>query len=580
MKTALRSLALSTLLLTAVGALGCGDAEEPSSEVSDQVEGLAEGTPSALATLSLVNDPSVTAEWLKQNKIDKRAATNIIARRDGGDAVIRTGDDALFVSVADLDTVSQVGVATLKKLRDLAKARGYLEAQEKKELRVVFSPQPADKSHSAAIAQALGAATRTIDIAMYSYSDAKIGSALDAAVKRGVKVRFLFDTASEDKKLTGSALTSSKSGKLEAMGVDVRWVNKILHHKLVLIDGPREDAAFAKGAYLITGSGNWSNGAATVYDENTLFLKAYPELNLRFQREFDHLWKHSRDLASNPSIVSDTTIVPVQDDAIVEDPGMHVWFTSDNFTVSGDTFSGGRKNSVANVLVAAISQAEDRIHIMSGHLRSRPVSEALMARKAEMPDLDIKVYLDGQEYISESGDSEQKAKLQTCLAAANTDTARASCVDKGFLFGKAVGEAGIDVRYKYYAYRWNASYAAQMHNKTLVIDDALFTGSYNLSDNAEHATFENMLKLEGPEFADLVEEYDAKFEELWVTGEGKLGAFRAQVDTSTSFPIVFPALSLSWVEVRDLKSLIAAECPAVNSEPFRTSPTSHQTCIK
>ena len=70
-----------------------------------------------------------------------------------------------------------------------------------------------------------------------------------------------------------------------------------------------------------------------------------------------------------------------------------------------------------------------------------------------------------------------------------------------------------------------------------------------------------MLELEGPEFADLVEEYDAKFEELWVTGEGKLDAFRAQVDTSTSFPIVFPALSLSWAEVRDLKSLIAAEVP-------------------
>ncbi len=203
-----------------------------------------------------------------------------------------------------------------------------------------------------------------------------------------------------------------------------------------------------------------------------------------------------------------------------------------------------------------------------------------MAKKADMPDLDIRVLLDGQEYISDSADTEQKAALATCLASANTESKKANCNDKGYLFGKAVGEAQIDVRYKYYAYRWDASYAAQMHNKVLIVDDTLFTGSYNLSDNAEHATFENMLELDGPEFADLVEDYDAKFEELWVIGEGKLEGFRSQVDTQTSFPIVFPAMSLAWQEVRDLKSLISQECPAVNSVAYRTAPTAHQTCIK
>jgi phosphatidylserine/phosphatidylglycerophosphate/cardiolipin synthase-like enzyme len=581
MKTALlRSLVLASLVVTAVGAAGCDGSDETGSESSDQVEGLAEGSAAALATIAMVNDPSVTADWLRQGKIEKRAAQNIVARRLGADGQPRTSDDVLFTSIADVDAVTQVGVAALKKLRDLAKDRGYLAAQEKKVRQVIFSPQAADKSHNAAVAEAIGKAERTLDIAMYSYSDAKIGAALDAAVKRGVKVRFLFDTAADDKKLTGSALTGSKSGRLEAMGVDVRWVNKINHHKFVIIDGPREDAAFAADATLITGSGNWSSGAATVYDENTLFFTAYPELNLRFQREFDHLWEHSRDLASNPAITSDTTIVPIADEDIVEDPGMHVWFTSDNFNVNGDTFTGNRKNTISDRLVAAIGAAEDRIHVMSGHLRSRPVTEALIAKKADMPDLDIRVYLDGQEYISQSADDEQQASLETCLATANTDSKRANCLDKGFLFGKAVGEADIDVRYKYYAYRWNASYAAQMHNKTLIIDDALFTGSYNLSDNAEHATFENILELDGPEFADLVEVYDEHFEALWVTGEGKLEGFRSQVDTQTTFPIVFPAMSLSWAEVRDLKSLISQECPAVNSAAYRTAPTSHQSCTK
>jgi hypothetical protein len=190
------------------------------------------------------------------------------------------------------------------------------------------------------------------------------------------------------------------------------------------------------------------------------------------------------------------------------------------------------------------------------------------------------VYLDGQEYISKASHDLQVQELDACVAAATTESKKASCLDKGFLFGFLVGESGIDVRYKYYAYRWDASYAPQMHNKWLVVDDELFTGSYNLSDNAEHATFENMLHFRGPEFADLVEQYDTHFEVLWKQGDGQLDGFRKQVDEQPTFPILFPAMSLSWQEVRDLKSLIAAECPAVNSAEFRSNPTAHQSCTK
>jgi phosphatidylserine/phosphatidylglycerophosphate/cardiolipin synthase-like enzyme len=231
-------------------------------------------------------------------------------------------------------------------------------------------------------------------------------------------------------------------------------------------------------------------------------------------------------------------------------------------------------------LVAAIENAEDRIHVASGHLRSRPVSEALMKKAQENPEVDIMIYLDGQEYISESGNTEQEAKQQTCLAAANTEAKQRACLDKSFLYGLEVERAGANVRYKYYAYRWDAGYAAQMHNKFFIIDDTLFTGSYNLSDNAEHATFENMFAFKGPEFRDLVKSYEDRFQTLWVQGEGLLAPLRAKIDADSTIPLVFPGMSLSWTEVRDLKSLISKECPAANSAAYREDPVAHQVCIK
>ncbi|MBK6514120.1 MAG: hypothetical protein IPG04_08355 [Polyangiaceae bacterium] len=66
-------------------------------------------------------------------------------------------------------------------------------------------------------------------------------------------------------------------------------------------------------------------------------------------------------------------------------PGMHVFLTSDNFTVEGTSFKVTTKNTVSDELVRAIDAAEESIHIASGHLRSRPVSEALMRKAAEDP---------------------------------------------------------------------------------------------------------------------------------------------------------------------------------------------------
>jgi phosphatidylserine/phosphatidylglycerophosphate/cardiolipin synthase-like enzyme len=583
-------------LLTALAITGCSDAtgdQAGDPENGAFGSGKADGgidpsSAQAHAVLALVNDPAIDFAILDDDaRLNAKAAAAIIDHRDGVDGEPGSDDDDAFGDLAELDAVPFVGQAALTSLLAYAIEHGYLETPDGHGTAVIFSPQPFAQSHEARIAQLIAGAEHTIDIAMYSYSDAGIQAALAAAVARGVQVRFVFETASEDRKLAGAALQSSKSGRLEAVGVDVRWVNKIMHHKFMLIDCARDDAAAADTATLVTGSGNWSSGAATIYDENTLFLDGHRELNLMMQREFDLMWEHSRELAANPALVTVHSTLAITDELLdaSADDGTEVFFTSANFHVQGaDTFVNDGRNEIADQLVAAIDGASSSIHIASGHLRSRPVAEALMRKAADAPELDIRVYLDGQEFISASTHDAQVDDLEECLAEAGTSESKIrGCNDSGFLFGFIAGNSGVDVRYKYYAYRWDASYAVQMHHKYMIVDgDELWTGSYNLSDNAEHATFENMLHFEGAEFAELVASYEGNFESMWETGraEDLLGALSEDIASlpTAEIPLVFASMALTWQEVSTLKSLIVAECTVVNSAAFRANAPAHRNC--
>lgn len=543
--------------------------------------GIDEGSPEALAVLALVNDTSVDADELDDDAgLNATAAKNIVAHRDGGDAAAATADDDPYDTLAELDAVSFVGPIALAALLDYAKAKGLLGGQGN--VSVIFSPQPAESSHNARIAQLIDKAEHTVDIAMYSYSDAGIQAALDRAVDRGVRVRFVFETANQEKSLTGDALFNSKSGRLEAIGVNVRFVNKIMHHKFAIIDGPRDDVERAQTATLVTGSGNWSFSGGSQFDENTMFFTAQPELAMKYQREFDLMWNHSRDLVAVPSLAFEVSTADLS--SIPDTPGLDVLFTSDNFDVSeGSTTFRTDKASlkVVSQWVAAIQGARRSIHIASGHLRLKPIAEALIAAKQAKPDLDIRVYLDQQEFISASGDDFQKQEVADCLAGADTDSERFDCENKEFLWSRTVSLAGVDVRFKSYAFRWDHSYAIQMHDKYMIIDgEKLLSGSYNLSMNSEHDTFENCVVMEGAEFADVVSAYEANFAAIWETGRAQdlLSALRDTISSADTIPIVFDPMALSWQEFSDLRSLIMANCTQVNSDEFRRNPAAHKVC--
>lgn len=518
------------------------------------------------AVLTLVNDPATTPQDLKDIGVYSRGADNLIAWRDGEDGVPGTSDDDLFASLDEIDRVPYVGDSSVQALEDWGAQRCGLQ--------VVFSPQPYSDSHLIATEDAINSATQRIDVAMYSFSDSTMFDALENAVERGVSIRIIYHGAATDR----SDTEGSRSARLEDMGIEVRWVNKIMHHKYAIIDGPREFAADAAGATLVTGSANWSYSAATKYDENTLFIRGDERLVLLHQQEFDLLWDNSRPLEWNEDI-EPIGHVGITDEDIAAAQGSDALFTSANMRTYissryGPTFArDGSEWAVAEAIADMIRGAETSIWIASGHMRARPVYEALLEVGE---DVDLRVYLDGQEYTSAWYYGTQVEAYEDCLEAGET-----GCEDKGLHFGTGLHEAGVNIRYKYYAYRWDYRYAEQMHHKYIVIDgETLVTGSYNLSPNAEFDTMENVTILSASDYPSVVKDFEDNFLALWDTRrDGTYDSLVAELeDGEDDIPLVFPAMALNWDQIASLKDAIQAACPDVSSDDYREDPENHRTC--
>ncbi len=119
-------LAMGTLLLGGCAARVGETGPEPSATSSER-QSIVEGTPDARGVLGLVNDPATTLYVLDELvPLNRRAAENLIAHRDGPDGVRGTADDDPFDDVAEVDAVPQVGPAAMASLLAYAEAHGYV----------------------------------------------------------------------------------------------------------------------------------------------------------------------------------------------------------------------------------------------------------------------------------------------------------------------------------------------------------------------------------------------------------------------------------------------------------------------
>lgn len=528
---------LAAVSLTALAA--CGDGLGTGVDEANEIP-WAEGSPEAKAILAVANDTTLgVAVFDDDMGLDARAAKGIVAHRDGADLESREDDDP-FDNLRELFSISYCKKSCLERILQYAKDNGRYGGNEN--ISVVFSPQASEHTHLVKIAETIDQeADESIDIAMYSYSHSNpVRGALERAIARGVKVRFLADT--------DLASSSSKAGGLEELGIDVRRVTKIMHHKFAIIDGPRDDDSLGNAgtAHIISGSGNWSSSAGTIYDENTLFMTGYAELALRLQRDFDTLWAGSKDVAYTP-LTWDQTRADITDELIAEndDPNTDALLTSFNFkSTSSQGWSVLGTSVVADALVEGIGQAQRSIRVASGHLVSEPIAQAILDAISNNPSLTVEIALDCQE---------------TSKGGAIAD------------IKEAIEDKGGSIFYKCNTYRWHYVYAQQMHHKYIIVDDeVLYTGSYNFSENAEDNTFENVLVFKGAEHAALIASYVQNHEMVRSYGRRDdlraLTDLREEIESGDSVPLSWDtAISMDLDTFLDLKDLIRENCPATKS---------------
>ncbi len=135
--------------------------------------------------------------------------------------------------------------------------------------------------------QILGSAQKTLDVAMYAFTDPTIEAVIADSARRGVKVRIYTDGlqfADEESRASREGEMSVIDQLRTVPGVEIKIKGRSLsmHLKTYCVDGQ----------LLRTGSANWSFQGETEQD-NDIYLVQDPAAIQKFEKEFSTLWERS-----------------------------------------------------------------------------------------------------------------------------------------------------------------------------------------------------------------------------------------------------------------------------------------------
>jgi phosphatidylserine/phosphatidylglycerophosphate/cardiolipin synthase-like enzyme len=327
----------------------------------------------------------------------------------------------------------------------------------------------ADVAHL--IAEFISRAERTLDIAIYDChldEDAAepIRTALHGRERAGVRIRLVYDRSfrkpqsfAQFDQVGGDFADEDTHQRVEELGLPGESTRAVegeglMHQKYMIRDS----------AAVWTGSMNWSNDSMSRM-ENTLVDLLSPEIAAYFARDFEQLWSSGRTTESGSFRTEPVTLryagAPANTDA---------------------DFSPGQGQHINEWVAKRVLRAERRIVFCSMLINSSKLLIALMdvldRRGMELWGVYDRTQMEG--VLHQWG---ERSDLRWKVDAVHRLLATAEMVGKRSI-----------------PYRPGQSHNF-MHNKLLIVDETVVTGSYNLS-HAAQANAENMLAITSHQLAE------------------------------------------------------------------------------
>jgi phosphatidylserine/phosphatidylglycerophosphate/cardiolipin synthase-like enzyme len=324
--------------------------------------------------------------------------------------------------------------------------------------------QPAEKV-AGELADFIGAAQRSLDIAIYDLNVTggpadQVRAAIKGAAGRNVAVRLLYNVDFPNP-IPVPPPSQSDTAFIASLGVPTKPVSGVpdlMHHKYIVRDGTTDAAT------VWTGSMNWTNDSWTK-EENVILKIPSSALAAEYSRNFGELWETGRvegsgkyDLAGVPVIYQDS---PVK---------AHVFFAP------------GRGRQMAHVIADRIAHARRRIRVCSPVITAGVILGTL-GDLAKRPHPEFKGVYD-------------RTQMAEVLGQWRVDP-HATWKGPAFLAVSAAFPFASKVTTPYTP----TSVHDFMHAKITVVDNTVFTGSYNLSHAGEDNA-ENLLALDSAPLAD------------------------------------------------------------------------------
>jgi phosphatidylserine/phosphatidylglycerophosphate/cardiolipin synthase-like enzyme len=434
------------------------------------------------------------------------------------------------------------------------------------EIDALFSPQNGPAAFERAF-DLIKTARENVGITVYSWNDLKFDQAMEAALKQNPQLRLRVVL---NPSLANNSRLTKRIRKLEELGAEFKRATQNMHEKFVLADNER----------MCNTSANMTAAAPIQYSEAFTYIQptSSPELKdlvKDFGREFAVLWNSSSDIKSGFDGEQRAQPLEIVDAPARAGRNAVLYSSSMNFLLvknpensvaykNGKDISLSRKREngeltwvVRDKLLEGISQARKSIWLGINHFFLKDVADALLKAVQER-GIEVRLAVDNQEYSPRY--SPKSGEITPYF------------VEE---WKKLYPDKEPPVRVKYYSHCPTPRFWHLNHHKFVLIDyepqgpgenTILLTGSYNLSENAEHDQFDNLVNFKGKDYQSLYTAYAQEFEYLWAqnreNGKPKKEVwdlFLTPTDEG-AYPLhINNAMGLSWAEVAQLQKEVGAQ---------------------